>query len=128
MGKQGKIHENQNHNTAGFDKNPQNINREGRGPSVKKQLTMLLAEDGKITIPKNQVIDVKDNGDVVLVLPKDVQLGMKLMSIAMGKTPANALKAIQMIMEQIDGKPNQPFENIHEKCFQWKEVNTDTDE
>ena len=96
-----------------FDKMPQNINRKGRPVSIKAQLKDLLQSDGNVTMPASQVIRVNDDGSVVLKLPTEMQLAMKLQSWAMSKKGGDSLKAIQMIMEQIDGKPSQTVEQTN---------------
>lgn len=106
----GKIHLEDKANTNGFDKNPQNINRTGQNVSIKRQLKDLLESDGNITFPAKQVIKVNDDGSVTLKLPTQMQLAMKLSSWAMSKKGNDSLKAIQIIMEYIDGKPNQNIE------------------
>lgn len=90
-----------------FDKMPENINREGRPVSIRNQLKDLLEAEGNVTMPANQVVKVNEDGSVVLKLPTQMQLAMKLSSWAMSKRGNDSLKAIQMIMEQIDGKPPQ---------------------
>ena len=97
-------------NTNGFQKNPENINRNGRPVSIKTQLKDILESEGNLTIQANQVIQIKDNGDVIIKVPTQMQMAMKLSSWAMSKKGNDSLKALQMIMEQIDGKPTQPIE------------------
>jgi len=82
----------------------------GRKPSIRKQLSELLEKDGKITIPAKQIAKVNDDGSVTIVLPTQMQMAMKLVSWAMQNKGSESLKAIQMIMEQIDGKPKQEIE------------------
>lgn len=106
-GGKNKIHEHPKSNSSGFDKNPDNINRKGRKPSIRKQLEDLLNSDGGLTIPASQVIKTNDDGSVVIKVPTQMQMAMKLSSWAMSKKGNDSLKAIQMIMEQIDGKPSQ---------------------
>ena len=79
----------------------------GRPVSIRAQLKDLLEAEGNVTMPANQVVKVNDDGSVVLKLPTQMQLAMKLSSWAMSKKGNDSLKAIQMIMEQIDGKPKQ---------------------
>jgi len=93
-----------------FDKMPENINREGRPVSIRQQLKDLLEAEGNVTMPANQVVKVNEDGSVVLKLPTQMQLAMKLSSWAMSKKGNDSLKAIQMIMEQVDGKPKQEIE------------------
>jgi len=98
-------------NTNGLDKNPQNINKKGQPVSIRAQLKDLLEADGNVTIPASQVIKVHDDGSVTLKLPTQMQLAMKLSSWAMSKKGNDSLKAIQMIMETIDGKPSQSVDH-----------------
>ena len=79
----------------------------GRPVSIRNQLREVLETDGNIVIPASQVIELRADGAVVLKLPTQMQMAMKLSSWAMSKKGVNSLKAIQMIMEQIDGKPKQ---------------------
>ena len=79
----------------------------GRKPSIRKQLSELLEKDGQITIPAKQIAKVNDDGSVTIILPTQMQMAMKLVSWAMQNKGSESLKAIQMIMEQIDGKPKQ---------------------
>jgi len=96
-----------NKNTNGFKENPQNINKKGRPVSIREQLKDLLATQGKLKIPKEQIISIEPSGDIIIKMPTEMQLAMKLKQIAMSGKGANTLRAIQMIMEQIDGKPDQ---------------------
>ena len=94
----------------------------GRKPSIRKQLQELLAEEGEIVIPANQVIAINNDGSATIKLPTEMQLAMKLKSWAMSKRGADSIKAIQMIMEQIDGKPMQPIDqtiNTSESFQSW---------
>jgi len=91
----------------GFKENPQNINKKGRTVSIRKQLKELLATKGKLKIPKENIISIEEDGSVIIKMPTEMQLAMKLKQIAMSGKNNNTLKAIQMIMEQIDGKPKQ---------------------
>ena len=101
-------------NTNGFQKNPENINRNGRPVSIKTQLKDLLESEGNLTITANQVVQIKDSGDIVIKVPTQMQMAMKLSSWAMSKKGNDSLKALQMIMEQIDGKPTQPIEQTND--------------
>jgi len=91
----------------------------GRKPSIRKQLSELLEKDGQITIPAKQIAKVNDDGSVTIILPTQMQMAMKLVSWAMQNKGSESLKAIQMVMEQIDGKPKQEIEQtvIDEKPF-----------
>lgn len=98
-------------NTNGFDKNPENINKDGRPVSIREQLKDLLEAEGNVTMPANQVVSINDDGSVTLKLPTQMQLAMKLSSWAMSKKGNDSIKAIKMIMEQIEGKPSQKTEH-----------------
>lgn len=98
-------------NTNGFDKNPENINRDGRPISVKADLKRILEGNGQITIKASNVLKCHENGDVTIHLVKSETLAMKLMEWAMSKSGSDSIKAIKMIMEQIEGKPNQRTEH-----------------
>lgn len=79
----------------------------GRKISIKNQLKELLGKEGEMKIPKKQVIRVNDDGSVVISMPKQQMLAMKLMQWALSGKGNDSTKAIQMIMEQMDGKPRQ---------------------
>ena len=122
MSGKGKIHEHPKANSNGFDKRPEDAIKGGRKPSIRKQLAELMEQDGKITIPAKQIVTVNDNGSVTMVLPTQMQLAMKLTSWAMSSKGGDSIKSIQMIMEQMDGKPKQEVEQtvIKEKPFAFK--------
>ena len=92
---------------AGFDINPQNINRTGQNISIRKQIRELLADDGKMVIEAKQVKKINDDGSVEIVLPTQMAVAMKLFHWAMSNKEGASTKAIQMIMEHIDGKAHQ---------------------
>lgn len=96
-----------------FDKRPENINKEGRPVSIKNQLKDILQSEGNITIPSNQVIKINEDGSIEIKVPTQMQMAMKLSSWAMSKKGNDSLKALQMIMEQIDGKPKQEVDATH---------------
>ena len=94
-------------NSSGLDKKPENINRNGRPVSIKTQLKDLLESEGNLTITANQVVQIKDSGDIVIKVPTQMQMAMKLSSWAMSKKGNDSLKALQMIIDQVDGKGQQ---------------------
>ena len=126
MSGKGKIHEHPNVNTNGFDKNPQNINRKGAPLSFKKRYRELYQEsNGVIWVPEKIVLHrtrkekVKDDkgktkeieiNEVGLPLSKQEQVITKLDRLMANATDSVALRAIQFIWEQIDGKPKQEIE------------------
>lgn len=80
----------------------------GRKPSIRNRLKELLEHDeGVMTVPKSQVKEIHADGRVSIILPTEHQISMRLVNWAMSKKGNDSLKAIQMIMEQIDGKPTQ---------------------
>lgn len=97
-------------NTNGFDKNPENINREGRPLSVKSDLKRLLTNEGELRIKADNVKRIHKNGDVTIHLAKSETLAVKLMEWALCAKGSESLKAIKMIIEQTEGKPNQKTE------------------
>jgi hypothetical protein len=99
-------------NTNGLDKNKHNVNREGRPASIRNQIKDLLENEGKLTIPPSQIVSINEDGSVTVKVPTQTQIALKLQGWAMSKKGNDSLKAIQMIMEQVDGKPLQ---EIHQE-------------
>lgn len=97
-------------NTNGLKENPENINKKGRPISIRKTLRELLEKEGKFFIPKEQIIDYNKEKGVTILVPDEAMIVLKLMGWAKSTKGYNSLKAIQMIMEHIDGKPNQAIE------------------
>lgn len=77
--------------------------KQGRKPSIRRQLFELFESDGAVVIPANQVLAKHDDGSVTISVPTQMQVAMKLKSLALSRKGMEALKAIQMIIEQIDG-------------------------
>jgi hypothetical protein len=90
-------------NTNGFDKNPENINKKGRPPSIRKEIVKLLDGDGGLYVPAGSVESINEDGSVIVRIPNPSQFAMKLFQLAM----KGNLKALQMVLEQVDGKPTQ---------------------
>ena len=67
----------------------------------------MLENEGKLTIPPSQIVSINEDGSVTVKVPTQTQIALKLQGWAMSKKGNDSLKAIQMIMEQIDGKPLQ---------------------
>jgi len=98
-----------------FKDNPQNINRKGRPISIKTELKQILENDGTIFIPEKQIAereaeDNKGNKGIKIKVPTANSLAMKLMSWAMSNK-SQSLKAIEMIIDRIDGKALQQMES-----------------
>lgn len=100
----GKIHLHPKANTNGFDKNPQNIAGKGKSVSIKSYIERILSDNGATQIPKEQVIKVNDDGSVVIKVPTQEALAMKLLAWAMSRKGNDSIKAIQMIMDYFDKK------------------------
>lgn len=88
----------------------QDPTRGGRRPSIRTQIKDLLQAEGDLTIPANQIKKINQDGSVVMKVPTEMQIAMKLQSWAMSRRGSDSLKAIQMIMEQVDGKPDQKID------------------
>jgi len=92
-------------NTNGLDKNPNNINKKGRTPSLKRQLEKIALSDGWLTV---DIKDVIIDDDVVKIkIPKEEAMALRIFKIAMGKNPSAAMSAIKLYLETFDGKANQ---------------------
>jgi len=106
-------------NSNGFDKRPEDATKGGRKPSIRKQLEEMIGDNGNYTIAADQVLKVNDDGSVLVDIPTANKLTLKLLQWADSNKGNESLKALQMIMEQIDGKPKQEIEQtvIDEKPF-----------
>lgn len=81
----------------------------GRGPSLKNELRKLLDKQGKITFDAKDIVKTYEDGTVEIRVPEREALMLRLVQIAKGRT-SNNIRAIQMIMEHLEGKPTQLFE------------------
>jgi len=97
-------------NSNGFDKRPEDATKGGRKPSIRKQLEEMIGDNGNYTIAADQVLKVNDDGSVLVDIPTANKLTLKLLQWADSKKGNESLKALQMIMEQIDGKPKQDID------------------
>jgi hypothetical protein len=79
----------------------------GRKPSIRNELKALLAKDGELKIPNKQVLRINEDGSVIIKLPTQQSLAMKLISWAMSNKGVNSMNALKVMIEQIDGKPKQ---------------------
>lgn len=107
---------------GGFDKNPQNINRNGRPKkvSIRGELEKLLTKDGILTITGKDIVEIgiDDSKEqfVRVKIPTQEALALKMLSIAKGSnTHSNTLRAIIHINEQFDGKSPQTIEMKREE-------------
>lgn len=92
-------------NTNGFQKNPQNINRNGSKPSIKKQLAKILKSEGTLPLPKKFFIK-EDNDNYYFEIPTQTMIALKLISISMGNKK-DSFNAIKLLLETFDGKAVQ---------------------
>lgn len=97
-------------NTNGFAQNPENINRDGRPISIRTDLKSILGSNGEMTIEAKNVSKIHENGNITIHLPTSESLAVRLLDWVNSTKGNESLKAIQMIMEQIDGKPDQKTE------------------
>ena len=97
-------------NTNGFQKNPQNINRNGAPPSIRNQIKEILAADGSMKIKWEDVITIQNNDFVEIKLLNKEMSAIKLFQWAMSSNPAASIRALQTIIEQTDGKATQSLE------------------
>lgn len=86
-------------------KKGQSGNPKGQPPSIRRQLKELMQAEGVLIIPADQVIEVNEDGSVSVQVSTQLMLAQKLEQWAASNNGSESLKAIQMIMEQIDGKP-----------------------
>lgn len=116
-----KIHEHPKAGTNALDKNPQNINRKGRPPSIATQVKEILTEEGRVTIPASQIHNINDDGSVTLILPTQMQIAMKLVGWAMSKKGNDSLKAIEMIHKVVDNPAMNIKVNTASEYEDWTE-------
>ena len=118
-GGKGKIQEHPKANSNGFDKRPNDATKGGRKPSIRKQLIEMVGDNGGYTIEADKVLKINDDGSIIVSIPTADKLVLKLMEWVESSKGGDSLKALQMIMEQIDGKPKQEIEQtvIEEKPF-----------
>ena len=94
-------------NTAGFQVNPQNINKKGPPISIRAQIREILAMDGRMKIKEEHVLKIHADGSVDILMPKKDMVAMKVMQLAMSGSGATTIRALQLILEHLEGKPHQ---------------------
>lgn len=85
-------------------------NPHGQPPSIRRKLRELLKEEGVLRIEKKEVLRINEDGSIDIKVPSQMMLALKLEKWAISNNGNESLKAIQMIMEQVDGKPLQTIE------------------
>ncbi len=128
---QGKIHKHAKANTAGFDKNPQNINRSGRPRMLVSSVIKNLKEKGVESVSKTDIRDtflmlinlniseLKDiqndveHPAIVRIVAKEMLGGKgfdvieKMLDRAIGKSEENINSTVTTVINLGDGKnPN----------------------
>lgn len=89
-----------------FSSTNQPANR-GRKPSIRNQLKELLDKDGSIVIKAKNVVRINEDGSVVIKLPTKQQAAMKVLQWAMSTQGSHSIAALKLLIEQVDGKPDQ---------------------
>lgn len=97
-----------NINTAGFNVNKENINRNGRPLSMKRQLQKIAINEGELPIPKSQIIKETDD-QIIVKIPTLYAMALRLVNMAMSKG-SNSFNALKLILETFDGKATQSIE------------------
>ncbi|NIA28724.1 MAG: hypothetical protein GWP06_02275, partial [Actinobacteria bacterium] len=73
------------------------------------RLKELLAKNGEFALPEKLLLRTEVREDItyyIFKIPTETALATKVLTLAM-KSNVTGLRAFQMIMEQIDGKPHQ---------------------
>lgn len=94
-------------NPKPFSTHPENINKKGRPPSIRNQLKKILEMDGSMKIKKQHVKAINEDGSVEIVMPKKDMVAMKLMQWALSGKGTDSIRAIQLVMEHLEGRPAQ---------------------
>ena len=97
----------------GFDKKPENINRNGRPISIKNQLKELLLNEGELPIPASSLIKEIEKDGIkyyIFKIPTQNALAMRLLSIAMSKN-TSGFNALKLLLETFDGRATQPIDH-----------------
>lgn len=84
-------------------------NTNGRGVSLKQKLEGYLDGDGIIEISKDQILETKDNGNIIIQLSTKDGIAIKLINHAMG-SGSKSFEALKFIAEWIDGKAKQQLD------------------
>lgn len=92
-------------NSEGFDKNPENINKQGSKSSIKRKLERLVSKDGFISFERDKCI-IEDDF-IKIKIPTSEAIAVKLLDWVMSSKGNDSIKAIQLVMDYIDGKATQ---------------------
>ena len=83
---------------------------------------MFIQESEIINRDAERIVNDEIIKGIEVKIPTATHISNRLIKWAMSKKGNDGLKAIQMIMEQIDGKPLQKTENKHELDKDVKQV------
>lgn len=88
-------------------KKGQSGNLKGRPISIRNQLKEILKMDGSMKIKAEHVKKINNDGSVEIVMPKKDMVAMKLMQWALSNKGNDSIRAIQLVMEHLEGRPAQ---------------------
>lgn len=80
----------------------------GRKPSIKREIQKLLSGDGSFRIPLDQVTEFNEaEGFISIKIPRQEALAMRYLQFAMSNSPEHAMRAIEKLMDHLDGRAKQ---------------------
>lgn len=84
-------------------------NKHGKGApvSIRNQIKEILAMDGSLKIKAEHVKKINEDGSVEIIMPKKDMVAMKLMQWALSNKGNDSIRAIQLVMEHLEGRPPQ---------------------
>ena len=84
-------------------------NKHGKGApiSIRNQIREILAMDGSMKIKKEHILSTNKDGSINILIPKKDMVAMKVMSLAMTGSGATTIRALQLIIEHLEGRPAQ---------------------
>ena len=106
-----ELHKHPKANTKGFKQNPHNA---GRSRSFANQLKDAIDEEGGIRFKPDAIKSYHPKTGVVIKIPTTDALVTRLISLAMSSDKKTSIKALEMIIDRIEGKPRQQlaFEQV----------------
>lgn len=98
---------------SGFDKHPENINRNGRPPAWKRfgEVAKAILEEKEVNIHLTD-----EDGKTILkrrIKTKGKNIQEALTAVLVNKSLTGDIQALKLLIEQIDGKPDQTL-NLNE--------------
>lgn len=95
---------NQDAKWKGLDKNKHNINQKWRPLSFRNQFKKFLDTDGKMKIPKENILKIYEDWSISVKLPTKEAIALKAINWAMSNKWTESTKMITWIVDLIDGK------------------------